>query len=354
MESKSQFATSRTTHAPSSNSIFLWKNPVRSGIVLAQLLAAVTVARYGQPLRFVLKGSALALLSLAAIEHFSRIYTGRSASAGTTRRGWVSSMRPSRYLSVSDAQREKIAHKLSTSINTGLSHLHTTVDAVDTKHTAVMGVIAGLMFLLLGFVSMTTLLYIGIIGAFSVPKLYSMYQREIDQALDKAKQQAGAKYNDVHSQVMKAAGPHIEQAKTHVNAMASKVGYSSPLTSPTKPTVTSKPTVTPTAKSDILPTDMPSELSPEPEMATKSSGSDFTFASEKPATLQSSSHHDAAPRVLVGEGQNDDQLTAGIADSYKTVPTMMGTVSLDPSASSEPIESQIRSQAGKFTESEVN
>lgn len=315
-----QSTSASTSFKSSPPSVLLWTNPARSGLVLVQFLVVATVLRYGQPLRFLLKGSALSLFALAAVEHVSRLYSGGS-------QGWVNSIRPSRYLNVSDAQREKIAHKIAGSINCALSQIHATIDVVDTKHTALVALVAGLMYALLGFVSLTTLMYVAIIGAFSIPKLYSLYQPEIDQALDKVRKHAGEKYNDVHSQVMKHAGPHINQAKSQVNALASKVGYSRPAAAPA--TVKTEPVVSKVSD--------PEPVKPTEPKIGATSGTDFSFTSE-PSSIT----------------KDEKDLASTIAESYDSVPTMVGTVSLDPSASSEPLEVQAKKAAGKFTESEVN
>jgi len=167
------------------------------------------------------------------------------------------------------------------------------------------------LYFLTGFLSASTLILIVAISSFSIPPIYLKFQKEIDELIAHFHKQAGDHYTQIHGQVLKAAGPHLDVAKKHINTVASAVGINRG----------GFPVGSTGAKQEIPTTPIhPSEIPGAPAISVTEP------VPEKKAPKLS----EEATDILKSHDATKD---------YQSVPTILGTVSLDPHESSEPTPS---------------
>ncbi|CAN6670915.1 hypothetical protein TRVA0_044S00122 [Trichomonascus vanleenenianus] len=199
-------------------SVLTWNDPVRSGSVFGYILAILFVTRYFNLLRLALRLSYWAIGATALLEFVTRHLKGG-------KNGVVSSYRPSRYITVSRHTVEKYTTRLI-NLSSDVAHEGKKVlDAEDLSVSAIAFVVVLAAYLLTGCVSLSTLAFIATIGAFTIPRLYLQFEKEIDEVAAQIHKEATTQYEKAADQVKKAAGPHIEKARTQVCGVASSLGY---------------------------------------------------------------------------------------------------------------------------------
>ncbi|ANB12195.1 Rtn1p [Sugiyamaella lignohabitans] len=281
--------------------VLTWENPVRSGTVLAEILGVLIVLRYANLVRLALRFTYIAIGVTGAAEFATRHLYGSST-------GFVSSYRPSRFIHLNQASIEKYASCATKAVVHSVNDAKRLLDAEDLSLSLGSFITVFVLYVLTGFLSISTLLIISAVALFAVPPIYLQFQTEIDDLLAHFHKQAHEHYKNAHGQVMNAAGPHLDVAKKHFNNVASAVGINRggfPVGStgskqdiPTKP---AEPVDVPGGAAITPSTPIPEKKAPR-------------LSEDASAILKS---HEAT--------QNID-----------SVPTILGNVSLDPHASSTP------------------
>lgn len=207
----------RTSRIPK---VLTWSDPVHSGTVLLQILATLFIVRYGNLLRLFLRTTYWAIAVTGIAEFLTR-------QIHQSDQGMVSSYRPSRYINVSHVTIEKFASRAARHVNECLNELNKIFDAEDLSLSLVAFFATVFMYILTSCVSVSALLFIATLAAFTLPRLYLQFQKEIDQVIDIVQKELHKHYSNVHSQAKAAAGPHLEKVQQQVSSVASSLGYSS-------------------------------------------------------------------------------------------------------------------------------
>ena len=199
-------------------SILTWNNPIRSGTVLGEILVPLVVLRYGNLFRLALRLTFWAIAITGSLEFASRQYYGSKS-------GVIASYRPSRYISIHQASLDKYTNRVTGWFSDGLNEVNKLFDAEDLSLSLGAFIVVYSMYILTGYVSISTLLFIATVTAFTVPPLYLQFQAEIDQLIEIAHKEANKHCKNIHSQVQQAAGPHLDVVKKHVGSVAAALGY---------------------------------------------------------------------------------------------------------------------------------
>jgi hypothetical protein len=301
MSSKSVPVAGRRVKLPA---ILTWENPVRSGTVLAEILGVLFVLSCGSLLRLGLKLVYWSIALTGGLEFVTRQIHGSNS-------GVVSSYRPSRFINVNQAVLEKYTSKAISCVSCTVSDLKKLLDAEDLGLSLAAFLTVYFAYLLIGCMSIPTILILFTVGAFAVPPLYLKFQKEIDVFIDFLYKEANKRYGELHGHVKKAAAPHLEMARGHLNTLAAKVGYNRGFPA--------------TDKSKNVPvTETPGPAAKIPEPVTAKQAKLSEHASSTGASLASEASH-----II----KNNPDVS-----SYESVPTLIGNVSLDPHASSKPLD----------------
>lgn len=207
----------RTSRIPK---VLTWSDPVHSGTVLLQILATLFIVRYGNLLRLFLRVTYWAIAVTGIVEFLTR-------QIHQSDQGMVSSYGPSRYINVSHVTIEKFASRAARYVNECLNELNKIFDAEDLSLSLVAFFATVFMYILTAYVSVSALLFIATIAAFTIPRLYLQFQKEVDQVIDIIQKELHKHYSNAHSQAKAAAGPHLEKVQKQVSSVASSLGYSS-------------------------------------------------------------------------------------------------------------------------------
>lgn len=296
--------------------ILTWQNPVKTGTLVAELLGALLLLRYGNLLRFGLRVTYWAVGFSGIAEYASRLVTGK-------KQGVVSSYKPSRFINISQVTVEKYANKAAKASVDTIHDVKKLFDAEDLSLSLTVFIGAFFAYLLTGVLSISTLLIVGVVLAFAVPPIYLKFQKEIDHFAAIAHQEATKHANTASTHVNKAIGPHLDVAKKHVANVSSIVGlnrggFPSDATKSAKTTSADVPPVgTVKAAEPVVKTPKIAESSVPPvsSVTTHTSTSSSTTLPKKPVAPEAASANTAAyPDIL----------------KYDTVPTLTGSINLNP------------------------
>jgi len=203
------------------NELFTWKYPRASGVVFGSIFTTLFVTRYFNILRFVFKVLWMAFLASASLEYGGRLMT-RSNS------GLVSQFRPSGYYSVSKEIAEPFLTELHQLWNFLLLEFQKLAYATNPKHTMGAFLAAWVSCQLVTYLSLSSLLIIATVTAFSVPAVYVRHQKVIDEHLDKACVIVNQNLKTVKESASRHAEVVAQQARYYAQQASEKVGASSP------------------------------------------------------------------------------------------------------------------------------
>lgn len=281
--------------------ILTWHDPIKSGTLFGELLAILLVLRYGNLLRVSLRLIYWSIGLTTVAEYVSRKFYG-------SKKGLVSSYKPSRFIGVSQSSLEVRATKLAHCFADSFASVKHVIDGEDLCLSSFIFLSAVVGYILTGFLSMSGLLLLTLVSSFSIPPIYLQFQHQIDDLIDVAHKELGDKYDKVHKQVSDAAEPHITKAKTHINKFSSTLG----LNRGGFPTTPAEKKAAPVSK----PEDIPGPAAKAAEPVVKSPKISETATAADTAATETTSKAPSVAEVLAN------------ADS---VPTLIGNVSLDHS-----------------------
>jgi len=273
--------------------------------------------RYGSLLRLTLRLSYWFIGVTGIVELATRYFYGGKS-------GLVSQYQPSRFITVSQSSIEKYTSRAIRYLSEGLSDVRKVFDAEDLSLSLVAFVSVYISYYLTAFLSFSTLLFIAVISAFTIPPLYLQFQTEIDDVVAYVSKEACNGYKEVHKQVKSAAGPHLDAAKTQLENAAAAVGYKRG-GFPATP-----------ADKKAAPVADPSEI-PGPAAETAPSGVTSATPTKAPKLSDNGKVNSVDPDSHTPKYPKVSDAAADDVASYTSVPTLIGNVSLDPHASSKPI-----------------
>lgn len=313
--------------------ILTWQNPVKSGTLVAELLGALLLLRYGNLLRFGLRATYWAVAVSGSAEYASRLFSGN-------RHGVVSSYKPSRFININQVTVEKYTNKAAKAAVDTIHDVKRLFDAEDLALSLTVFIGAFFAYLLTGVLSVSTLLIVSVVLAFTVPPVYLKFQKEIDHFAAIAHQEVTKHANTASAHVNKAIGPHLDVAKKHAANVSSIVGlnrggFPSDATKSAKTTSADVPPVgTVKAAEPVVKTPKITESSvpPASTATTHSTTTTTTTLPKKPAPEATSPHTAAYPDIL----------------KYDTVPTLTGSINLNPDL---PAKADIPTAASKAADS---
>lgn len=317
MSSTTSTSSNTSTTPPKVNKsrippVLTWSDPVRSGLVFGEILAALFVIRYGNLLRLSLKLCCYAIGVTSIVEFATRYFNG-------SKQGMVSNYKPSRFISINQHSVEKYTNRTIRWASEGVYEVKKIFDAEDLSLSAIAFFVCGFLYILTGFVSVSSLCFIAAIAAFSLPRLYLQFQPQIDEVVDQVQSQACTQYENVSSQVSEAATPHLQKARSHVEQYAGKFGLNLNRggfpSNDKSPLSDSVPTVAASAAAQSA------AANSKPETIGTTDAAGATTGVENDAKL--GADDDVAPVSSLSEDQRTvDDVT------YDKVPTMMGNVDL--------------------------
>lgn len=244
------------------NNLLLWKNPVETGKVFGGLLVGLLVLKTVNLATFFLKVLYTVLFLTGSVEFVSKILLGQ---------GLVTSYGPKECPNIVGFLKPRIDSLLQ-HLPAQLAKFRKLVFAYQPKNN--FKAVAGLYVLhkFFSWFSLWTIAFVGVIGAFTVPLIYSIFQTEIDTAVDNGIKVARTKTEEFSSIASEKTKPYLE-------TLDKKMG---PVSKFVKSQYHQANTVTPQSTTSKLAAEVPLEPEHETHAQTTSSAAFPSAPTTKP------------------------------------------------------------------------
>lgn len=293
-----------------------WKNPYETGVLLTKVLVGFAIAAKLTPqLFFRLFYLTVGALSLA--EAATKLVTGT---------GVVSTLQPSRFLFLSDYEIDDYASCVTCAVRRATAVSLSLVDARDPWKGLQLSFGAYFVYQLLKVFSLRNLVFVLIIGAFSLPPLYLALKTEIDDTVEHLRVQALEGVDAASTKLHEKAGKQIDFVKNLLGPRGGFPGHANPSPVGEVPTAAAKPTEFTATSADATP-------------AANAASTTTPSATE---LKDITAHFDSVPTLVgnvpVDHAKLNASIDAGKAESdaraaaagFDTVPTLVGNVPVDP------------------------
>ncbi|SCW04056.1 LAFE_0H04940g1_1 [Lachancea fermentati] len=242
----------------SSCDLLLWRNPIESGKVLGGILVGLLIIKKVNLITFVLRVIYTVMLTTASVEFLSKLFLGQ---------GLVTKYAPSDCVDIVSLLKPRIDECLKQlpALQTKARKLAL---ASSPKCTFKAAGVFYVLHKFFGFFSLWTILFVGTIGAFTLPFVYQTYQKEIDATVAHGVEVGKAQASALQSTVTEKASPYVKQLDEKLGPVSKFVKSKLPATR------TAGSTVTPESTTAKLAADVPLEA----PATAKTSSADFPTA----------------------------------------------------------------------------
>ncbi|CCD24161.1 Rtn1p NDAI_0C05020 [Naumovozyma dairenensis CBS 421] len=278
--------------------ILLWRNPIESGKLFGGLLVSLLVLKKVNLITFFLRAAYTILLTTGSIEFISKLFLGQGL---ITKYGikecpnTVGFLKPKideilKQLPVKQAKMRKL------------------VFAYSPKNTFKAAIVLFLLHKLFSWFSVWTLLFVGVISAFTLPITYKIYQKEIDTILTQLCQLLKQKSNELSKVACEKSKPCLEKLEKKCAPLCNLIRNKLPASTSTTSSITPMSTTAKLASEVPIEKDIPS--------ATTTTATGTTSSSEFPTAPRNE------PSSSLGTSTKEfdvDQLTNELKESTQTL-----------------------------------
>lgn len=237
--------------------LLLWKNPIETGKVFGGLLVGLLIVKKVNLITFFLRVLYTVVFITGSVEFVSKIVLGR---------GLITSYGPKDCPNTVGMLKPLIDDVLL-KLPAQQAKLRKLVLAYQPKNNFKAAVVLYVLNKFFSWFSVWTMAFVGVIGAFSVPLVYSIFQTEIDTAVDNSIKVAKTKTEEFSTLASEKTKPYLETLDTKLGPVSKFV----------KSQYHKANTVTPQSTTSKLAAEVP--LEPEhPAKAQTSSSTTFPSA----------------------------------------------------------------------------
>lgn len=197
--------------------LLTWQDPVRTSIAFGECLAVLALVQNGGILRFILYIGYFALGVTALVEFVTRWLNGG-------RSGLVTYFKPSQLIAVNKEHLQGHADTLVAATHEFLYWVRRVLDARDLKLTLTTFAGLWILYALTAVIPVSSMLMVGVIGAFTLPGLYYKFQAEFDHAHGHFAGIFNQHYQNYHGQAMATLDPHIQRYRSTRDAFGTIFG----------------------------------------------------------------------------------------------------------------------------------
>lgn len=189
------------------SSLFLWEDPIRSATAFGECLVLLAIFQSADLLRLVLRTFYLFIGITAATEIATKFLNGGHA-------GLVSSYRPSRLMPINKEHVQYHANLFATMFSEALYWVRRVVDVRDLRLSGISIFSLWFLYCLTAAISVSSILTMLVITAFTFPPIYMRFRAEIDHARGHIGGICTQHYNSYHDQFTSATQPHFSKVST--------------------------------------------------------------------------------------------------------------------------------------------
>ncbi|ODV62750.1 Rtn1p ASCRUDRAFT_6412 [Ascoidea rubescens DSM 1968] len=153
--------------------ILKWENPQKTGKIFGLTIFSLLAVKYLNLLNIFFHFAFISLFVSAAAEYLGKLITGT---------GFVTHFRPAYSNKFTNISSKVLPH-VTLLINLIESESQKLFYSADVEKTLKAAGVSYLLYKITSWFSLYTLVFTSVIGAFSVPAIYSRYQNEIDQGI---------------------------------------------------------------------------------------------------------------------------------------------------------------------------
>nr|QJQ28867.1 putative reticulon-like protein RtnA [Lipomyces lipofer] len=223
--------------------LLTWKNLYVSGGSFVGAIVLLYLVKYVNVVQFFFNAAYITLGSAIALE-----FAGRSIKGGP---GFVSSFRSEKYFEISKDVVDPLFSEFTALLNFVLIEIQQIVFVESVPLTVLAFVVSYFTYILVHYVSLWALAFLGTILAFTAPPVYLRFQTQIDEQVAKVSKVVEDKAEDAKAKANEHFGKAIGIAKNYVDQGLDKVGYKRNL--PAVPSTESAKPAEPAAEPATIP-----------------------------------------------------------------------------------------------------
>lgn len=182
------------------NDLLLWRNPVETGKVFGGLLVGLLVLKTVNLATLFLKLLYTVVFITGSVEFVSKILLGQ---------GLISSYAPKECLNIVGLLKPHVDCLLQ-QLPAQQAKLRKLVFAYQPKNNFRAAAVLYVLHKFFSWFSLWTITFVGVIGAFTVPLVYSLFQTEIDTAVDNGIKVVKTKTEEFSTVASEKTKPYLE------------------------------------------------------------------------------------------------------------------------------------------------
>ncbi|KAI0465289.1 hypothetical protein LJB42_000516 [Komagataella kurtzmanii] len=202
-----------------SASILTWKNPIKTGTVFGGIIVALLLIRYVNVFKLVFRLATYVLFATASAEFIGKIAVGQ---------GFISRIRPDYFAKLS-SKAPLVADHVAKYLSGFELKFQQLLYAENVENTFKAAGISYILYILTGLISVWWLLFVSTLVVFTVPKLYEIYQKEIDEAVTRYAEVAKNKADDLQTLAIEKSKPLLDKAETQLGPVGKYVKQAFPV-----------------------------------------------------------------------------------------------------------------------------
>ncbi|QLQ81927.1 hypothetical protein HG537_0G01810 [Torulaspora globosa] len=180
--------------------LLLWKNPVETGKVFGGLLVGLLIVKKVNLITFFLRVLYTVVFITGSLEFVTKLLLGQ---------GLVSAYGPKECPNTVGILRPQI-DKVLLKLPVLQAKMRKLMFAYQPKNNFKAAVVLFFLHKFFSWFSVWTIAFVGVIGAFTVPLVYSIFQTEIDSAVDSGIRVAKTKTGEFSSMASEKTKPYLE------------------------------------------------------------------------------------------------------------------------------------------------
>lgn len=188
--------------------LITWQDPVKTGKVFGSIILTLLAFKVGNPINWFFHIAYIGFILAAVAEYGGKLINGQ---------GFVSKYKPPAHKNIAPKLKSDVFPALADAIGKFEDKLYRVVYAQDFECTLRAAAMLYLIFKLTSWFSIFTLIFLAVVGVFTVPAFYVRNKKEIDAVVSQY-------YRLIKSKTAEATADIRKQAQPFVDNLAKKSG----------------------------------------------------------------------------------------------------------------------------------
>lgn len=181
--------------------LITWQDPAKTGKVFGSIVLTLLAFKVGNPINWFFHIAYIGLIIAAIAEYAGKLINGQ---------GFVSKYKPPAHKNIAPRLKNEVFPALADAIGKGEDKFLRVVYAQDFECTLRAAAMLYLWYKLTSWFSLFTLIFIAVVGVFTVPAFYVRNKKEIDAVVSQYYRLIKNKTAEATSDIRKQVQPHLD------------------------------------------------------------------------------------------------------------------------------------------------